>query len=955
MADQEKKVKKDNRLQEFYNNILKTNKVDDAFFGGYDMFETKIQDSALRQKAYDNMLTNGLTSRELGTPEQFHGWFDNYFKTSSVTGAQDNQGKEINIHDQQKGMSVVEDENGEKKIITDDNINPETITSATKEDIAVAAEEAQKPQPETLNMQLQIDKDVVDFAVIADPNTNLLTIDSTFANLKDAEKVQEAANSEYDNNFEIIKETSKNGVLNRNVYKLQSKLQNTNDQETSQVVKNAQGEDPEDLQTAQQDENGKPSAYEANVIQAYEQEEAARREGNPVKAEQAQENIKNVEAEQTLAETETGAAITTDVSKLSDDDMFMTDIPFTSGKDAMMEKFGGEQERAIDMATERRNVGRNDYYLNKGYDVVDNASITANTEIAADKTFKDEEKEVARIIADLRENEDFKGKLWDKQREGLKKQLSDMGYDPEGWMNYKTGQRNKEGEYEGYATEVNSTVEELKDTPQDQLKNMAEKQWVVLNYLQSEYDKADKLMSAARISGGQPYSTSMTGAISFPSNTDTPEFKRAEAIHNRIGGTKERAGELAQAKAAFEGISRAYYLNESPDVEKSTGREVGEFAHTAAKGFIEGSLLVSSAMKLFGGEMAPSENEKKIALAGAFDMHGFRPTIAEQEAMKLSFADKLSSGLGATGGIILDFAALEAIGGAVGIPKLIAGMRNQATIAKQFGEAYRVKQLKTFLSESLYEEVKFGAIGGDFGQGTLFGQVGKVLNKVPYLKRKPFDKWYTDVPKSLLKADLSMTSTVYTIDAINATTDALINDKEWKYQMQKHFGNDLGEFGERVMTDLATNWMFGVKQTVAQSFMDKATLNAEAQYMSKFAKDRNFKKEAEDIENMVDGFKSGDVSGKEVLSRIQGRNKYYQARQILFDLNRSEQFNGEEFKPYKKAIADIITSYDAKPTLEQIVEINKKVDALKSEFKEETKSYLDFRSEEAKKGAKQAE
>jgi hypothetical protein len=428
-------------------------------------------------------------------------------------------------------------------------------------------------------------------------------------------------------------------------------------------------------------------------------------------------------------------------------------------------------------------------------------------------------------------------------------------------MNYKTGLRNKEGEFEGYAKTVNSIAEENATTPLDKLKQMQQDAFVRYNYLKSKYNEVDKGLGnivAQRNSIG--YSTF---APAYNAQA-TDQEKELKSIYDRLGGTKEVPGEVAQAKAVYDGLSRAYQLNESPENTESSN------LHTAAKGFVEGSMIAKNISKALGFEMDVSENERKQATRNIFDEENLQLTNAEKKGLELTIADKFSQGMGSVTGVVTDFAVLELAGGAAGIPRAIAGLESAAKNAEIIGNAYRFKKLKTFAAQSLYEEMKFGAIGGEPGQGTVFSSVGKVLNRIPFMKHQPFGKWYVEVPRNLAKADISMTSTVYSVDAINATADALYNDKEWKYQIEKHFGSDLGEFGERVMTDLMTNWMFGVKETIRLGQMDRAALEAEANYMVGWANKNGLKEEARDIQNMMGDYKAKKVNGDDVLTAIKG-------------------------------------------------------------------------------------
>ena len=166
------------------------------------------------------------------------------------------------------------------------------------------------------------------------------------------------------------------------------------------------------------------------------------------KLELLNEEIEGKETEQQYA-SPLGQEIAGHIKAMPVEELYLTDKPFTEYKKELLNNYGGKSERVVDYAIGMSQQGKNDYYYSNGLNMIDDKTTIPDMAVEKGKKLLSSDKDEAKAI-ELVEN--IRQFINNPEKEGeikeWKKELKDLGFDPEGWMNYKTGYRNKEGVYE---------------------------------------------------------------------------------------------------------------------------------------------------------------------------------------------------------------------------------------------------------------------------------------------------------------------------------------------------------------------------------------------------------------------------------------------------------------------------------------------------------------------------
>ena len=530
-------------------------------------------------------------------------------------------------------------------------------------------------------------------------------------------------------------------------------------------------------------------------------------------------------------------------------------------KNELLEKYGSEKERIVDSAIAyfHDDNKRNEYYragmTRLAKDDVVGEDIITDAEKESEKLFSDKEikaKELFNILKDeyAKAESDPEYKVGEKVKKAYD-ELKKMGFDPDGWMNIKTGYRVKSDvpEQAIYDSQVNTLVDVYMKTPLEELQDIVYKNYVIYKQLLHEKESIqptlkeldDKLVAAM----GEQWPK-----IHWRKKDYLPEelqqlYQDLESKYSHLEGL-EGESEIQMAKAAFEASARAYYLNQDP--EKIKGSKLKVFIKSAGEAILRQGLV----NKMLGTDII----ERKQAITQAFSQDNFRLTEKEKKALEVTFGENVTLQAGGALGVIFELGAYELTGNYLGLGRKIAQLSQSANKLTRWGGK---------LLDYGWQEFKFqAALEAEPGTGALFHGVMKYFNKIPGLKYKTGDNIFKNAARELVKADVSLTTVSRITDGIHASTKALLGNKEWRYEMEKVFGASRDEAFYQLLTDLSVNWMFGLSTLYNARSADAKFARVKMEMLGEYFRKYGYTAEAKTVDNMLKQYEDGKISLKEM-------------------------------------------------------------------------------------------
>ncbi len=451
-------------------------------------------------------------------------------------------------------------------------------------------------------------------------------------------------------------------------------------------------------------------------------------------------------------------------------------------RDALSKKYPGMDDRTLDYVLaeyERENKrptfverGKKAILRNPGESLDFQITRMANTE--ARKYFPKDDEETAELVKQIRSEYHKDNPDYDKLNE-LLDQYEAKGYDREGYMNWKSGYRNKkttDPQEAQYNAEVNRIMGMLKEQPLRKLQELHHENYLMLKALQ----------------GGDPFFE----PVSLQVGPWTAKWHREWTGLN---------AEYRKAKAMFEASSRMLYLNERPGEEPRT---VWDKAKTVAKGFVSSTLGESTSDKLMGSDV-PERNEAVLEMAMQ-SPDKISLSEDEKENLERTTWDNIRQSAGGVVGMAGTFAALNQLGGAAGVEKVFKYLKGGNKFMRTLNPVAR----------AVYTDLQFQLIGSQPGAGATFHGVMSALDKVPVPGAlKAIKSPILQGLGTLLKADVSLTSATNLSSILDVTAKSVLQDKDFQYELEKQFGSDREQVFDKLMAEVATNWIFGFSTLMA--------------------------------------------------------------------------------------------------------------------------------------------
>ena len=577
----------------------------------------------------------------------------------------------------------------------------------------------------------------------------------------------------------------------------------------------------------------------------------------------------------------------------------------TELKEAMMEKYGNLKERSVDeiLNSIESNHKANTYY-SKGYDDYTNKiksreqallngpenskgnlkplteqqiDSVAQRQITKDlsnelvNTFDEDDSTKMALIEGMRsiysnrkEGEDVSDRI-----ANFEEQWEKNGFDPkeiDGWLSMETGFRNKGKHSPENDNAVNNMVQQYLPTPQEQLKEIVRKNYVELKSLRNEDEKIQtalqdnaKFINTENLSSTDPL---VVGQVDYTKEV----LSKLEQKRDALRGSGDHRSELNQAANKFEAAARAYYMNRDP--EKYAGTSFKDFFKSMAKGFLEevvpGDLGQNIAQKVVGA----TEADLQQGLKETTGENQFSLTEDEDKALKTTLGEKVAPSIGGVGGVLVKFAGLAAAEKATGIGTLLSTLSTGNKTQRTLG----------FLARAAVEDIKFQVgFGADPGEGALFTTLMAGSNKVlPFLKGKQGEHWAKQWGKELLKTDIALTGSSNASKFIHASGEALLNNKEYQYELEKNFGSDRTEAFDNLITESITNLFFGghtiMKNMANRKHIANNLKDLAKEYDKMTAAGEGIRKEVKGSTNLQDYTKEAEAARK-MAAEVEGAPK----------------------------------------------------------------------------------
>ena len=313
-----------------------------------------------------------------------------------------------------------------------------------------------------------------------------------------------------------------------------------------------------------------------------------------------------------------------------------------------------------------------------------------------------------------------------------------------------------------------------------------------------------------------------------------------------------------QAKFEFDAATRAYLLNEDPaGVEKNFFSILGT------------SLLRNVAIlpSLFPEGIVGTTNKDYIEAYEKLARQESLPLTEEQvENFKVTFKDKVAEGLGGFLAILPELIAYGAV------LETGAGFAGLSSLISTLSKGSKVEKFTSFLLKASIEETKLQLAGFEKGGGTGFVLAGGLMAKGGFRFTGKFGKILEPFMNKIVQGTAGGTLGLETAGVLESATSALLDDKDFKTELKKHFGENLEEVTEKVLVDAVIMSAFGgFKGVVAGG---KALINQKRLLSAaKDLRENGFEKEAKFMEDKAAGVVETEKAATKEQKQVIGAEK----------------------------------------------------------------------------------
>lgn len=365
----------------------------------------------------------------------------------------------------------------------------------------------------------------------------------------------------------------------------------------------------------------------------------------------------------------------------------------------------------------------------------------------------------------------------------------------------------KIGELEKKRKQVDSEFKPLVNPLTDEPAGTVEEQQQAVSFAQDVNTKAAGFKETYKGKLADVYHD-LADKYKYWSNKYTKDvFMKAESIDPRIQNFPEtiEAKRIQEnylgSKSDFFAIAQAYLLNKDVDIEKGLSHGAKVFTENLISQFVPEVLTNSKLL----GNMPLDLSGRAYTDAFTKVMHDRQiPLTKEQkEAGKKTFGETVLGELGSLGGFILKLGVYKNLFGIVqevsGLTRVIQALKN--------GD--RFTKLGAGVLEMAVEEATMQSTGAGAGLGSGFWLSGKAMEKAGLKFKGKIGAIIQPFFDSIVRGSVGGTVGMESGAALSTTVDALMNDKDWKEELRKMYG-DLSETGNRILSELVVNSIFGM-------------------------------------------------------------------------------------------------------------------------------------------------